>query len=178
MPSIQAEAHARALLTNTNLSAVLRPQHVVNIKDTASVDQTLRVRLGPGQLGPGLVLGIGCPPCGVHGTFTAFAQRREGVLWVEGLGLAFSIGSMQPHASMQAYSCWRWPPCPPRSALLSAPPMQVLAAHRILSAPVVQSNGGEAGSSGEGHPGDKAPDVSMGGGGGRNGGLGLALMRG
>lgn len=40
----QAEAHARKLLTTTNLSAVLRPQHVVTIKDSASVDQTLRVR--------------------------------------------------------------------------------------------------------------------------------------
>ncbi len=39
----QAEAHARKLLTTTNLSAVLRPQHVVTIKDSASVDQTLRV---------------------------------------------------------------------------------------------------------------------------------------
>lgn len=43
MPSIEAEAHARSLLTTTKLAAVLRPQHVVTIKDSASVDQTLRV---------------------------------------------------------------------------------------------------------------------------------------
>lgn len=44
----QAEAHARKLLTTTNLSAVLRPQHVVTIKDSASVDQTLRVSRASG----------------------------------------------------------------------------------------------------------------------------------
>ena len=44
MPTVEAEAQARGLLTTTKLAAVLRPQHVVNIKDSASVDQTLRVR--------------------------------------------------------------------------------------------------------------------------------------
>lgn len=35
---------ARHLLSHTKLAALLRPQHVVTIKDSASVDQTLRVR--------------------------------------------------------------------------------------------------------------------------------------
>lgn len=38
------QGKARRLLSGTKLSALLRPQHVVTIKDSASVDQTLRVR--------------------------------------------------------------------------------------------------------------------------------------
>ena len=52
MPSIEGEAHTRALLTKTKLAAVLRPQHVVTIKDSASVDQTLRVCARPCRLAP------------------------------------------------------------------------------------------------------------------------------
>ncbi|PRW33691.1 CBS domain [Chlorella sorokiniana] len=58
-PNIQAEAHARKLLTTTNLSAVLRPQHVVTIKDSASVDQTLRVLAAHRILSAPVVVGNG-----------------------------------------------------------------------------------------------------------------------
>lgn len=57
--NIQAEAHARKLLTTTNLSAVLRPQHVVTIKDSASVDQTLRVLAAHRILSAPVVVGNG-----------------------------------------------------------------------------------------------------------------------
>ena len=38
----------RELFSGTQLEAVLRPQHVTTIKDSASVDQALRVRRGGG----------------------------------------------------------------------------------------------------------------------------------
>lgn len=41
--NVELEASARSLLGNTTLGALLRTQHVVTIKDNASVDQTLRV---------------------------------------------------------------------------------------------------------------------------------------
>jgi len=44
-------AQALGLLTQTKLAAVLRPQHVVTIKDSASVDQTLRAS-GSGGASP------------------------------------------------------------------------------------------------------------------------------
>lgn len=125
-PCLQAEAHARALLTNTNLSAVLRPQHVVNIKDSASVDQTLRVRL---RGAPGVpLLPAHRAAAAAAAACARLAQRRRA------------------HAA-------------PRPA-----PLQVLAAHRILSAPVVVGNGGEGPSGDAGQPAaDKAPEVGAGG---------------
>jgi hypothetical protein len=44
---------ARNLLSGTKLAALLRAQHVVTVKDNASVDQTLRVRQGVHQSGGG-----------------------------------------------------------------------------------------------------------------------------
>lgn len=43
MANPDQQAAVTALLTNTSLVEVLKPQHVVTIKDSASVDQTLRV---------------------------------------------------------------------------------------------------------------------------------------
>lgn len=50
-PGSPRHGQARRLLSATKLSALLRPQHVVTIKDSASVDQTLRVRPRGGRGG-------------------------------------------------------------------------------------------------------------------------------
>lgn len=93
---------ARSLLASTKLHELFKPQHVVCIKENATVDQCLRVsgpRARPGP--PGFPRAPRpCPPS-------------------------------SPHAARASLPALTSPPPPPRP--------QVLAAHRILSAPVVST---------------------------------------
>ncbi|PSC67382.1 E3 ubiquitin-ligase [Micractinium conductrix] len=63
---LQEAVELRSLLSATQLKQVLRPQHVVNIKDSASVDQTLRVLAAHRILSAPVVVGnsgeAGVPP--------------------------------------------------------------------------------------------------------------------
>lgn len=58
-PGSPRHGQARRLLSATKLSALLRPQHVVTIKDSASVDQTLRVLAAHRILSAPVVVGAG-----------------------------------------------------------------------------------------------------------------------